>query len=88
MASHTRRLLHQRSPLYNADAATPAQVARQQYLARALPALAHYHPGKSWGGAYIPTPEPSARRWHAIGHVEEQRLLALLDELSTEEDLE
>ena len=88
MAPHIRRPLHRRPPLHDADAATPAQVARQQNLARALPALAHYHPGKSWAGAYIPVPAPSDRHWHFEQSTDERRLLAILDELGDEEGVE
>ena len=83
MASHPRRSLHRRPALHDADAATPAQVARQQVLARALPALAHYHPGKSWGGAYISNPVPiSEQQWHT------QALARQLQAVLIEEDEE
>lgn len=88
MATRARRRLHRRSTHHDDDPATPAQIARQQILARALPALAHYHLGKSWGGAYISTPSPSEHSWHSVRLDDEQRLLAILDELDDEEDME
>ena len=88
MATRVRRLLHRRPLFDTLTPATPAQIARQQYLARALPALAHYYPGKSWGGAYIPVPAPSDRHWHVEQLSDERRLLAILGELDGEENIE
>ena len=67
------------APNHGAQPITSAQIARQQVLARALPALAHYHPGKSWGGAYIPLPAPSERQ-RSITYGDAQRLRAVVKE--------
>ena len=53
-----------------------AHFERQQILARALPTLARYYPGKSWAGAYIPTPAPAESRHRHISLEDELQLRA------------
>ena len=76
MAVRVPRRPHRRPMHDPLEPATPTQVARRQMVARALPTLARYYPGKSWAGAYIPTPAPAESRHRHISLEDELQLRA------------
>ena len=76
MAMHPRRPTQRRPTAHDTEPPTSAQIERQQILARALPTLARYYPGKSWAGAYIPTPAPAEHRHQHISLEDELQLRA------------